>query len=161
MIILLLLLISLPNSIVPEISARTAGFFGFLDSKISATLGSPPVISLVFEDALGILAMMSPAFTSLLQFHFMDVPDWSTSSLGTPSTISLTPDSTSTTTESRASMFTSPSAEVIDLVLLCPIGQHPRNRRMKKTRIALACTTDTSSFNVRDLGVAQCGCQPT
>jgi hypothetical protein len=64
-IILLLLLISLPNSIVPEISANTAGFLGFLDSKISATLGRPPVISLVFEDALGILAMMSPAFTSL------------------------------------------------------------------------------------------------
>ena len=64
-IILLLLLISFPNSIVPEISASTAGFFGFLDSKISATLGSPPVISFVFEDALGILAITSPALTSL------------------------------------------------------------------------------------------------
>ena len=60
-----MLLISLPNSIVPLISARTAGFFGFLDSKISATLGKPPVISLVLDDALGILAIISPAFTDL------------------------------------------------------------------------------------------------
>jgi hypothetical protein len=59
---------------VPEISANTAGFLGFLDSKISATLGRPPVISLVFEDALGILAMMSPAFTSLPLSIFKTIP---------------------------------------------------------------------------------------
>ena len=63
-IILLLLLISFPNSIVPDISAKTAGFFGFLDSNISATLGSPPVMSFVLEEALGILAIRSPALTS-------------------------------------------------------------------------------------------------
>ena len=74
MIILLLLLISFPNSIVPEISANTAGFFGFLDSKISATLGNPPVMSLVFEDALGILAIISPALTSLPFSIFRIIP---------------------------------------------------------------------------------------
>ena len=50
---------------VPEISAKTAGFLGFLDSKISATLGKPPVISFVLDEALGILAITSPAITSL------------------------------------------------------------------------------------------------
>ena len=73
-IILLLLLISLPNSITPESSAKTAGFFGFLDSKISATLGSPPVISFVFEEALGILAITSPALTSFPFSIFRTIP---------------------------------------------------------------------------------------
>ena len=57
--------VEFPNSIIPLISARTAGFFGFLDSKISATLGKPPVISLVLDEALGILAIISPALTDL------------------------------------------------------------------------------------------------
>ena len=73
-IILLLLLISFPNSIVPDISARTAGFFGFLDSKISATLGSPPVISFVLDEALGILAITSPAVTSFPFSIFKTMP---------------------------------------------------------------------------------------
>ncbi|GIR65662.1 MAG: hypothetical protein CM15mP70_07690 [Pelagibacteraceae bacterium] len=73
-IILLLLLISLPNSITPETSAKTAGFFGFLDSKISATLGRPPVISFVLDEALGILAIISPALTSLPFSIFKTIP---------------------------------------------------------------------------------------
>ena len=73
-IILLLLLISLPNSITPETSANTAGFFGFLDSKMSATLGRPPVMSFVLEEALGILAMISPALTSLPFSIFKTIP---------------------------------------------------------------------------------------
>ena len=40
-------LVSFPNETVPDSSAKTAGSLGFLASKRSATLGSPPVISLV------------------------------------------------------------------------------------------------------------------
>ena len=57
---LLLPLVSLPQETTPLNSARIATSFGFLASKRSATLGNPPVISLVFEDSLGILAKTSP-----------------------------------------------------------------------------------------------------
>ena len=40
-----------------------AGSFGFLASNNSATLGRPPVMSLVLEDSLGILAKTWPAYT--------------------------------------------------------------------------------------------------
>ena len=57
---LLLHLVSLPQETTQLNSARIATSFGFLASKRSATLGNPPVISLVFEDSLGILAKTSP-----------------------------------------------------------------------------------------------------
>ena len=45
---------------MPLISARIATSFGCLASNKSATLGSPPVISFVLDDSLGILASTSP-----------------------------------------------------------------------------------------------------
>ena len=48
----------------PEFSAITAKSFGFLASNNSATLGNPPVISLVLDAAWGVLAKISPAWTS-------------------------------------------------------------------------------------------------
>ena len=59
---LLFPLVSLPQDTTPVNSARIATSFGFLASKRSATLGSPPVMSLVFDDSLGILAKTSPTF---------------------------------------------------------------------------------------------------
>ena len=59
---LLLPLVSLPQETTPLNSARIATSFGFLASKRSATLGNPPVMSLVLEDSLGILAKISPTF---------------------------------------------------------------------------------------------------
>ena len=50
---------------MPSISLIIAGSLGFLASKSSATLGSPPVISLVLDDSFGILAITRPALTSL------------------------------------------------------------------------------------------------
>ena len=41
---------------------------------MSATLGSPPVISFVLEEALGILAITSPALTSLPFSIFKTIP---------------------------------------------------------------------------------------
>ena len=57
---LLLPLVSLPQETTPDSSAKIATSFGFLASKRSATLGNPPVISFVFEDSFGILAITSP-----------------------------------------------------------------------------------------------------
>ena len=54
-------LTSFPNCIVPSFSAIIALSFGLLASNNSATLGSPPVISLVLEVSLGNLAKTSPA----------------------------------------------------------------------------------------------------
>jgi len=54
-------LTSFPNSIFPSFSAIIAPSLGFLASNNSATLGRPPVISFVFEVALGSLASTSPA----------------------------------------------------------------------------------------------------
>ena len=51
----------MPNSITPSFSAMIALSFGRLASNNSATLGRPPVISLVFEVSLGNLAKTSPA----------------------------------------------------------------------------------------------------
>ena len=51
----------MPNSITPSFSAIIALSFGLLASKSSATLGNPPVISLVLEVSLGSLAKTSPA----------------------------------------------------------------------------------------------------
>jgi len=53
--------VSLPKLVMPEYLARIAASFGFLASNKSATLGRPPVISLVFDDSSGILAITSPA----------------------------------------------------------------------------------------------------
>ena len=63
--ILRLFLKSLPNSIVPVISAIIAWSFGLLASKSSATLGRPPVISFVLAFSVGTLARTSPAETVL------------------------------------------------------------------------------------------------
>ena len=60
---LLLPLVSLPQETTPLNSARIATSLGFLASKRSATLGNPPVMSLVFDDSLGILAKTSPTLT--------------------------------------------------------------------------------------------------
>ena len=57
---LLFPLVSLPQETTPDISARIASSFGFLASNKSATLGKPPVISLVLDDSLGIRAITSP-----------------------------------------------------------------------------------------------------
>ena len=57
---LLLPLVSLPQETIPLISAKIATSLGCLASNKSATLGSPPVISLVFEDSFGIRARTSP-----------------------------------------------------------------------------------------------------
>ena len=54
-------LVSLPKETIPDSSARTAASFGVLASNKSATLGSPPVISLVLDPSSGILAITSPA----------------------------------------------------------------------------------------------------
>ena len=53
-------MVSFPHETTPLISARIATSFGCLASNKSATLGSPPVMSLVLEDSLGILARTSP-----------------------------------------------------------------------------------------------------
>ena len=57
-------LISFPKEMMPEHSAIIARSFGFLASNNSATRGSPPVISLFFVPAFGVLAKISPACTS-------------------------------------------------------------------------------------------------
>ena len=49
---------------MPDISDIIAWSFGFLASNNSATLGKPPVISLVLDAAFGVLAKTSPACTS-------------------------------------------------------------------------------------------------
>ena len=51
----------IPKEIIPDSSDKTAASLGFLASNRSATLGNPPVISLVFEATNGILVMTSPA----------------------------------------------------------------------------------------------------
>ena len=54
------------NSTTPSISVMTACSRGLRASNSSATRGRPPVMSLVLVDSRGILAMMSPACTSVL-----------------------------------------------------------------------------------------------
>ena len=54
-------LVSFPNDTSPVSSANIAASFGVLASNRSATLGRPPVISLVFDATTGILAITSPA----------------------------------------------------------------------------------------------------
>ena len=54
---------SFPNSIDPSFSAIIALSLGLLASNNSATLGKPPVISLVFVVSFGNLAIRSPAET--------------------------------------------------------------------------------------------------
>ena len=54
-------LTSLPKITLPSFSAIIALSFAFLASNNSATLGRPPVISLVFVVSLGSLAITSPA----------------------------------------------------------------------------------------------------
>jgi len=54
-------LTSLPNITLPSFSAIIALSFAFLASNNSATLGNPPVISLVFVVSFGNLAITSPA----------------------------------------------------------------------------------------------------
>ena len=54
---------SFPNSIDPLFSAIIALSLGLLASNNSATLGKPPVISLVLEVSFGSLASTSPALT--------------------------------------------------------------------------------------------------
>ena len=49
-----------PKETTPSISETTAGFDGFLASKSSVTLGSPPVISPDLPDFLGILTSIFP-----------------------------------------------------------------------------------------------------
>ena len=61
-------LVSLPKETVPVISASTPASFGERASNNSATLGRPPVMSLVFDASCGILANTSPTATSWLSF---------------------------------------------------------------------------------------------
>ena len=56
--------VSLPKETVPVISARRPASLGDRASNNSATLGRPPVISLVLEASCGILAKTSPTATS-------------------------------------------------------------------------------------------------
>ncbi len=56
-------LVSLPKETAPSISLIIANSLGFLASNNSATLGRPPVISLVLVVSLGILTIISPAST--------------------------------------------------------------------------------------------------
>ena len=60
---LLLPLVSLPNDTTPVFSANSALSLGTLASNKSATLGSPPVMSLVPDVSLGVLAIVSPTPT--------------------------------------------------------------------------------------------------
>ena len=48
--------VSFPKDTIPDSSASTAASFGVLASNKSATLGNPPVISLVFDPSTGIFA---------------------------------------------------------------------------------------------------------
>ena len=52
------------NSTSPSISVMVACSRGLRASNSSATRGKPPVMSFVFVDSRGILAMMSPWNTS-------------------------------------------------------------------------------------------------
>ena len=69
---LFLPLVSFPYERVPVASAYMEPSFGFLASNKSATLGSPPVISLVFVPSTGTLAMNSPVET-LFPLFFMRI----------------------------------------------------------------------------------------
>ena len=60
---LLLPFVSLPNETTPVVSASSALSLGSLASNKSATLGNPPVISLVPLIPRGILAITSPTET--------------------------------------------------------------------------------------------------
>ena len=60
-LISLLPLLIFPKVAVPSISETTAGLDGFRASNNSVTRGSPPVISPVLPDNLGIFTRISPA----------------------------------------------------------------------------------------------------
>jgi hypothetical protein len=60
---LLLPFVSLPKDTTPVFSANSALSLGILASNKSATLGSPPVISLVPDISLRVLAIISPTPT--------------------------------------------------------------------------------------------------
>ena len=62
---------SFPKETIPEISVTVALSFGRRASKSSATLGRPPVISLVFVVSLGIFDTVSPAKISSPSFTTM------------------------------------------------------------------------------------------
>jgi len=53
-------LLIFPKETTPSTSLTTAGLDGFLASKSSVTLGSPPVISPDLADFLGILTKIFP-----------------------------------------------------------------------------------------------------
>ena len=57
-------LVGLPHETIPDSWAKIACSFGFLASKRSATLGRPPVISLVLADSWDILAITPPTSIS-------------------------------------------------------------------------------------------------
>jgi hypothetical protein len=69
MINLLFPLVSLPNETTPVLSASSAFALGSLASKRSATLGKPPVISLVPDVSLGVRAITSPTPTFVQRKH--------------------------------------------------------------------------------------------
>ena len=67
--------VSLPKLVMPLYLAKIAAFFGFHASNRSATLGNPPVISLVLEDSNGILANTSPALIFAPSVTLIIAPD--------------------------------------------------------------------------------------
>ena len=62
--------VSFPNDTIPVSTASSALSFGSLASNKSATLGKPPVISLVPEVSRGVLAITSPTPTLLPDVKF-------------------------------------------------------------------------------------------
>src|SRR5574341_313910 len=69
-------LVSLPKETVPVTSASTPASLGERASKSSATRGSPPVMSRVFEISWGIRASTSPTPTSWPSRTVMIEPIW-------------------------------------------------------------------------------------
>ena len=67
--------VGLPKLTTPTVSARIALSLALRASNKSATLGKPPVMSLVFETALGILASIEPASISCPSSRFILTPD--------------------------------------------------------------------------------------
>src|SRR5260364_1033 len=68
--------VSLPNETVPVTSTSTPAFFGERASNSSATRGSPPVISRVLCDSMGIRASTSPTSTVCPSLTVMSAPIW-------------------------------------------------------------------------------------
>ena len=65
-------LVGLPQDTIPLSRARIAASLGFLASNKSATLGRPPVISLVFADSCETLAITLPNSMSCPSFRPMN-----------------------------------------------------------------------------------------